>query len=183
MKKIIYLLALLLVLASVGCTATGTPNNDPNPTDIHDNAQIYATAIREIHTYARSSSLVYVVIPTEDMVIFVGPIHPSQKLAADLQEAITAELAEENYQLIWIEAFEDAPTSPINQETGDGWKIAEGEGMIITLGNIHPQEDGSVQLSFFMACADVCGIGMNLILNQDYGNWHVSGSVGPVIAS
>ena len=183
MNKIIILLILLLILAAAGCMTTDTPKNGPNPINIHDKAQIYAAAIREIHSYARSSTLVYVVTTTEDMAIFDGPIDPSQKLPDDLQEAIMAELAEETYELIWIEAPEDAPTSPINPETGDGWKIAEGEGMIITLGNIHPQEDGSVQLSFFMACADVCGIGMNLVLNQDYDNWHVSGSVGPEIAS
>jgi hypothetical protein len=65
----------------------------------------------------------------------------------------------------------------------EGWKIAEGAGMIIILGNIHPQDDGSVQLSFFMTCADMCGIGKNFVLNQDNDNWHVTGSVGAEIAS
>jgi hypothetical protein len=183
MRKDVFLLILLFILTAAGCMTTNTLKDGPNPIEIHDIAQIYAAAIREIHSNARSSTLVYVVTTTEDLAIFDGPIDPPEKLTTDLQVAITTELADEQYELIWIEAFEDAPTSPINPETGDGWKIAEGEGMIITLGNIHPQEDGSVQLSFFMSCADVCGIGMNLVLNQEYGNWHVSGSVGPVIAS
>jgi len=168
------LLALLLLLAAAGCAAID---------DTNDDAQIYAAAIREIHSFERSRGLVYVVTTTEDYTIFDAPTAPSQLLPADLQEAITAELADEPYELIWIEAFDDAPFDPANWRDVEGWTIAEGDGMIITLGNIHPQDDGSVQLSFFMTCAQMCGIGKNYVLEQYDGVWRVTGSVGPVIAS
>jgi hypothetical protein len=170
-------LALLLILAAAGCTANEDTNDDPNPADTIDDAQIYAAAIPEIHSFARSSGVVYLVTTTNDLVYIDAPTAPSQKLPADLQEAITAELADERFELIWIEAFDDAPIDPTNGQ------IAEGDGIIITLGNIHPQDDGSVQLSFFMTCADMCGIGKTYVLNQYSNNWHITGSVGPEIAS
>ncbi|MFC1921658.1 hypothetical protein ACFLY4_00070 [Chloroflexota bacterium] len=79
-----------------------------------------------------------------------APTATLQKLPTDLQEAITAELADELFELIWVEAFDDASIDPTSGQ------IAEGDGIIITLGNIHPQDDGSVQLPFFMTCGDCC---------------------------
>jgi hypothetical protein len=176
-------LALLLLLAAAGCTATEDTNDDPNPADPNQDAQIYAAAIREIHSITPSRGLVYVITTTEDYTIFDAPTAASQLLAADLQEAITAQLADEAYELIWIAAFDDAPIDPPNWRDAEGWRIADDDGMIITLGNIHPQDDGSVQLSFFMTCADMCGIGKNYVLKPDNGGWRVTDSVGPVIAS
>jgi len=168
-------MTLLLLLEVTSCrTKEGT---------INDDAKIYATAIREIHSFEHSRSLVYVVTTTEDYTIFESSTDPSQLLPANLQEAITAELANEPYQLIWIETFDDASIDPANWRDVEVWRIADGDGMIITLGNIHPQYDGSVQLSFFMTCAQMCGIGKNLVLKIQNGVWHVIGSVGPEIAS
>lgn len=177
------LLALLLLLAAAACTATEETDDDPLPADTSDYTQIYAAAIREIHAIARSSDVVFLVTTTEDLAYADAPTAPSRKLSAELQEAITAELADEPYQLIWIEAFDDASFDPANWRDVEGWTIAEGDGMIITLGNIHPQDDGSVQLSFFMTCAQMCGIGKNFVLERYNGVWRVTGSVGPVIAS
>ena len=171
------LLDLLLLLAAVACTATEDTNGDPNPAGTSDDALIYAAAIPEIHSFARSSRVVYLVATTDDLVYGGAPVAPAQKLPADLQRAITAELAAEPFELIWIEAFDDAPIDPANGQ------IAEGDGIIITLGNIHPQDDGSVQLSFFMTCADMCGSGKTFVLNQYDNNWHITGTVGPEIAS
>ena len=141
----IHLLALLLLLVATSCMTTEETTND--------DAQIYAAAIREIHSFEHSRSLVYVVTTTEDYTIFEASTDPPQLLPADLQEAITAELADEPYQLVWIETFDDASFDPANWRDVESWRIAEGDGMIITLGNIHHQDDGSVQLSFFMTCA------------------------------
>ena len=177
------LLALLFLLAAAGCTVIEDTNDDPNPADTNDDAQIYAAAIHEIHSLARSSSLVYVVTTTDDLAYAGAPTAPSHKLPADLQEAITAELAGEQFELIWIEAFDDAPIGPINPDSAEGWHIADGDGIIITLGNIHLQDDGSVQLPFFMTCGGLCGIGKTYVLNQVDRVWQITGSVGPEIMS
>ena len=151
--------------------------------ELIDHAHIYSATIREVQSFERERDLVYVISTTEDMAIFEGTVAPPQSISSDLQEAIVAELSDEPYRVIWIEAFEDAPIEPDNWRETPGWKIAEGEGIVITLGNIHLQEDGSVQVSFFMTCADMCGIGQNFILKHNNGVWQVTGSIGPVIAS
>lgn len=177
------LLTLLLVLAAVACTGSQNAGDDSSALESSDEAQIYAAAIREIQAIAPTIGQVYVVSATEDQAFSDLPEDPSRKLPLDLQEAITAELAGERYELIWIEMFDDAPKGPISPEIEEGWIIAEGDGMVITLGNLHPQDDGSVQLSFFMSCADMCGSGKTYVLNQESGNWRVTGAVGKEIAA
>jgi hypothetical protein len=177
-----FLIALLLLLAIAACTPAGDSDDEAGTDDL---AQIYAAAIHEIyhvdHSFGSGGSpgwpLVYVVATTNDAAMVDAPTAPSQAISTDLQEAITTELADEPFQLIWIEEFEDAP---IDQTNG---QIAEGEGIIITLGNTHPQNDDSVQLPFFMTCGGLCGIGKTYVLDQISGNWQVSGSVGPEIMS
>jgi hypothetical protein len=176
-------LALLLLLAAAGCTATEDTNVDPDTADTNDDAQIYAAAIGQIYNVDHSFGeppgwpLVYVVTTTDDSVMVDTPTAPSQKIPADLQEAIAAELAGEPFELIWIEAVDDAPVDPTSGQ------ISDGDGIIITLGNIHPQDDGSVQLPFYMTCGGLCGIGKTYVLNQINGVWQISGSVGPEIMS
>lgn len=179
----IILLALLLLLAAAGCTTADSTNDHPNQSDINDDAQICAAAIRQIYNVDHSFGeppgwpLVYILTTTDDSAMVDAPAVPAQKLAAELQEAITAELTNEPFELIWIDAFDDAPIDPANGQ------IAEGEGIVITLGNIHPQDDGSVQMPFSMTCGGLCGIGKTYVLNQIDDIWQISGSVGPEIMS
>ncbi len=178
MRVTTLLSALLLLMAVAGCTVTGDTRDDTN-----DDAQIYAAAIRQIYNVDHSFGeppgwpLVYVVTTTDDSVMVDAPTAPSQKLPADLQQAIMDELIDERFELIWIEALANAPFDPANGQ------IAEGDGIIITLGNIHPQDDGTIQLPFFMTCGSLCGIGKTYVLNQIYDVWQITGSVGPEIMS
>jgi hypothetical protein len=196
------LLAFLLLLAAAGCSraddadeaATPVGNADggsigDEPTDEpglseSDQAQIYAAAVRQIynvdHSFGNQSPawpLVYLMRTTDDTVMPDAPDDPSQRLSGPLQEAIAAELAGEPFQLIWFDETEGAPIDPTNGQ------VADGEGIIITLGNIHGQDDGSVQLSFFMVCGGLCGIGKTYILNPVDNTWQVTGSTGPEIIS
>ena len=177
------LFTLLLVLAVAGCTATSNMDDAPTPVASDDQAQIYAATIRQIYTVDHSFGeapgwpLVYVVSTTDDSVMGDAPSAASQNLSPELQDAITAELAEEPFQLIWIDEREGAPIDPTNGQ------VANGKGIVISLGNIHPQDDGSVQLSFFMTCGGLCGIGKTYVLSQVDGAWQVTGSVGPEIIS
>jgi hypothetical protein len=185
MKNKHFLLALLLLLAAAGCTAAGGTDAEDTSKALtaSDQAQIYAAVIRQIYTVDHSFgeapgwSLVYAVSITDDSVMVDAPTAPSRTLSATLQEAITAQLANQPFELIWIESQDEAPVDPGNGE------VAEGEGIIITLGNIHPQEEGSVQLPFFMTCGGLCGIGKTYVLNQAGHTWQVTGSTGPEIMS
>lgn len=183
MRVITFLLALPLMLAVASCMATDDPNDDPGPTEAANDAQIYAAAIRQIYTFDHSFveppfwSQVYVVSTTDDSVMLDAPTGPSQSLPAELQEAVRAELADLPGELIWVDSLDEVPIDP-----ADG-QIAQGEGIVITLGNIHPQKDGPVQLPFFMTCGGLCGIGKTYTLNRLDGAWQVTGSVGPEIMS
>lgn len=182
MIRVTFLLALIIILAAVGWWTIDDNGDDLIEAGSHHSADVYAAAIREIHSYNRSSgapgwSVVHVMTTADDLVYNDAPVVPSQKLPVDLQEAITAELTNEPYKLVWIDSFEEAPLDQTNR------KKTKDEGIIISLGNIHHQEDDSVLLSYFMVCGDLCGFGTTLVLNEYYNNWHVSGSIGPKIAS
>jgi hypothetical protein len=170
-------------LAVAGCTAADEPTGDPVPADSGDEAPIYAAAIRQIYTVDHSFGeppgwpLVYAVNSTDDAVMPDAPVAPSQDLAPELQAAIQAELVDQPFELIWIDSMDEAPIDSNNGQ------IAEGESIIITLGNIHPQNDGTIQMPFFMTCGGLCGIGKIYILSQVDGAWRVTGSVGPEIMS
>ena len=178
-----FLLALLLLLAAAGCATTEDTNDTPTPAANNDEAQIYAAAIRQIYTVDHSFGespgwpLVYVITTTDDSAMIDGPVAPSQTLPAELQRAITAELSDLPFEVIWIADHDEAPIDPTNGQ------VAEGEGIIISLGNIHSQDNGSVQLPFFMTCGGLCGIGKTYVLTQVDGAWPVTGSVGPEIMS
>jgi len=183
MKATTFLLALLYLLGVTGCTAADESTGDPGPSDSGDDAQIYAAAIRQIYTVDHSFGqppgwpLVYVVNSTDDAVMSYAPAAPSQDLAPELLAAIQTELVDEPFELIWIDNVDEAPIDLSNGQ------VAEGEGIIITLGNIHPQNDGTIQMSFFMTCGGLCGIGKIYIMSQVDGAWQVTGSVGPEIMS
>lgn len=196
-----FLLALLLLLAVTGCAgagdadetaapdggAGGTPTSD-EPMDQpelsgSDEAQIYAAAVRQIYNVDHSFGqppgwpLVYLVGNTDDSMMPDAPAAPPQRLTDGVQEAIVTGLADQPFEVIWIDEVDEAPIDPTNGQ------VAEGDGIIITLGNIHVQDDGSVQLPFFMTCGGLCGIGKTYVLNQVGDAWQVTGSVGPEIMS
>jgi hypothetical protein len=192
-RTAILLITLLLLLAAAGCATTGDTNDAPAPTGNSagepgpeantGEAQIYAAAIRQIYTVDHSFgespgwSQVYVVTTTDDSAMIDAPKAPPQVLPADLQQGIAAELGDLPFELIWVDSAFEAPTDP-----ADG-SVAGGDGIIISLGNIHPQDDGSVQLPFFMTCGGLCGIGKTYVLAQAGDAWQVTGSVGPEIMS
>ena len=173
----------LVVLLLVGCSIANEKNNNGGTIEDRDEVQIYAEAIRQIyyvdHSFGEAPGwpLVYAVSTTNDSAMIDGPTAPSRALKLEVQEAISQELGDEPFELIWIEKFEDAPVNPENGA------VAHGEGIIITLGNIHPQEEGSVQLPFFMTCGGLCGIGKIYVIEQVNDSWQITGSTGPLIMS
>lgn len=164
-------------------TATVTvPVEAPEPLSGSDMGQIYATAVRQVYTVDHSFggdppdfSLVYIVTTTDDGSMLDAPVSAPQKLSAELQQAIAAGLTDLPFEIKWVESFDDVPVDPNNGQ------IAGGEGIVITLGNILPQDDDTVQLPFFMACGGLCALGKTYVLDEVGGQWQVTGSVGPEV--
>lgn len=179
MKKLQALVILFLLLAMSGCAAAG----DAGQIDTQETAEIYAATINEIyhvdHSFNQAPNwpIVYVLGTTEDQAMLEGPEEAPQELDADLRPAISGEVQGAPFELIWVESMQEVPV-----DAGDG-RIAGGEGIVIELGNIHSQDDGTVQVSFFMTCGGLCGIGKVYVLGEVDGSWQVSGSVGPEIMS
>lgn len=164
-------------------TATITPPLEAlDPLSDSDAAKIYTTAVRQVYTVDHSFggdppefSLVYIVTTTSDGALLDAPATPPQKLSAELQQAIEAGLTDLPFETIWVESLDDVPVDSSNGQ------IAGGEGIVITLGNILPQEDGTVQLPVFMVCGGLCALGKIYVLDEVGGAWQITGSVGPEI--
>jgi hypothetical protein len=155
------------------------PVDTPEPVSSDDARQIYATAVRQVYTVDHSFGgdppdfpFVYIVTTTDDGSLLDAPATPPQKLSAELQQAIEAGLTDLPFEIVWVESLDDVPVDPNNGA------IAGGQGIVITLGNILPQNDGSVQLPFYMVCGGLCALGKTYVLNQIDGVWQVTGSVG-----
>ncbi len=166
-------------------TATvSTPVDTLEPMSGYEAGQIYAAAIRQMYTIDFSFGepgeppefpLVYIVSTTDDGTLLYAPATPAQKLAPKLRQAIEAELADMLFEIIWVESFDEAPVGSSNG------MIAEGQGIVITMGNILPQEDGTVHLPFYMLCGSLCLSGKTYVLEEVDGGWQVTGSVGAEI--
>jgi hypothetical protein len=109
---------------------------------------------------------------TDDGTPLNAPATPPQKSTPELQQGITAELADMSFEIIRIERFSEAS---MDNCTG---MIAEGQGIIITMGNILLREDGKVHLPFYMVRGSPCVSGKTYVLEKVGGAWQVAGSVG-----
>jgi len=158
------------------------PPEAPEPLSESDAAQIYAAAVRQIYTVDHTFGsdppefpFVYIVTTTDDGSLLDTPATDPQELPAELQQVIEALLSDLPFEVIWIANLDEAPVDPNNGS------IADGLGIVITLGNILPQEDGSVHLPVFMVCGGLCALGKTYVLDQVQGGWQVTGSIGPEI--
>ncbi|GAI48885.1 unnamed protein product, partial [marine sediment metagenome] len=71
----------------------------------------------------------------------------------------------------WAEDFLEVPR---DNKTG----VVKGNGAIITLGNIHFQEDGTALVSASRYIANLAAIGMTYIVERVDGVWQVVGDTG-----
>lgn len=163
-------------------TATNAPAETPEPLSEGDAGKIYAAAVRQMYSVDHyfggdppDFPLVYIVTTTTDGALLDAPFTEPQELSAELRQAIEADLTDQPPEIIWIESREEAP---VDGSTG---QIAGGEGIVITLGNILPQANGTAHLPIHMLCGPLCLSGKNYVLDQVDGAWQVTGSVGVVI--
>jgi hypothetical protein len=163
---------LLAVLALTACAA---------PTDLsaQDEAAIYAAVIRRIYVQddtfggTLQPDTLYVLQTTDD-----GKGDPETEQGAPallpeaLQNEIAQSLADLPTQIVWVADAGQVPQDAHGQVAG--------KGAIITLGNIHPQEDGSVYLSGSIYVAMLASGGQTYIVERVDGSWEVTGNTGIV---
>jgi hypothetical protein len=170
MKRILFLL-LLIVLAA--CTAVSE-----DPPSANNEAEVYTAVIRQIYTIndtfggSLQPPTVYLLSQTDDS---MGDPEteqlPTQAIDEATQQAVVAGLDDLPAEWIWVNGREDVP---INPETGS----VEGDGVIITLGSIHTQDDGSLLVPSSIYVANLAAGGQTFILEQSETGWIITGTTG-----
>jgi hypothetical protein len=161
-------------------TATAVPVTSLDLAGGGAGGQIYAAAIRQVYTVDHAFNeppafpLVYIVTTTDDGTLLEAPATPPQSLPLEMRQTIEAELADLPFEIIWVGSKDEIPVGPQGQ-------IAQGQGIYILLGNILPQDDGSVQLPFYMVCGSLCLMGKTYVLSEIGDSWQVTGAAGMAV--
>jgi hypothetical protein len=145
---------------------------------IADEAAIYTAVVRWIYeqddTYGGTLNppLVYLVRATDDS---IGDPEVDKKASNIIAEPVAAEilikLRDLPAEIIWVDNHKDVPLDP------DSGQVP-GDGVIITLGNLHPQRDGSLHISGSIYIASLAAGGKTYIVKQVEGLWQVTGTTG-----
>lgn len=170
MKRILFL---LLLMALAACTAVSE-----EPPAAVDEAEVYTAVIRQIYTAddtfggTLQPATVYLLSQTDDSVGDPDTEQmPAQAIDEATEQAIVAGLADLPAEWIWVNGREDVP---INPETGS----VEGDGVLITLGNIHIQADGTLHVPASIYVANLAAGGQTFILEQTEAGWTITGTTG-----
>lgn len=142
-----------------------------------DQAAVYTEVIRQLytvdHTFDQRPNfpILYLVRITDDGVGDKSAPHSqADHLSASAQAAMAHALQDLPTEIVWVDTDEEVPCSD------DG--TVKGGGAIITLGNIHLQEDGSTLVSASLYGAPVAGTGKTYVLEKVNGHWQVAGDTG-----
>lgn len=174
-KRTFLLVGVVLLTAGLLAACAGAPTVD-SPAD---EATIYAAAVRQLYTVDHTFGdppnwpTVYVVSTTDDTVGALQGEADPLTLPAETQQAIAEALSDLPTEIVWIG---DRSEAPISDQDGT---VDDGNAVIVTLGNFHPQMDGSVQLPASLYCGYLCGTGTTYVIEQVGGTWQVTGTTGP----
>ena len=167
---------LALALGLLALTACSTPADLSEA----DHAAIYAAVIRRIYlqddTFGGTlrPPVLYVVRATDDG---VGDPDAERAASVRLSEAAQSQigeaLADLPTQITWVDDRADVALDPT---TG----AVMGRGAIVTLGNIHLQEDGSVHVSGSIYVAALAAGGQTHVVERVGRTWQVTGHTGSV---
>ena len=148
---------------------------------VADRAAIYAAVVRQLyyvdHTFdvPPQWDTVYLVGVTDDS---VGDPKLAQSEAAELPDAVRVELVA---QLVAEELPARIEWVAGREEVGlDSQGSVGDNGVIITLGNIHVQEDGSVTVAGSLYLGGLGAGGRTYTVGQVDGTWQVTGDTGVV---
>ena len=171
------LVALSVVLFAGILASCNAPESVP-PDDGRAEVDIYSAVVNQLytvdHTFGEPPNfpIIYLVEATDDSV--GDPDAPQAKsnlLQRSIQEAITDALEDLPAEFVWVGNFNEVP---LDSNTG----VVEGNGAIITLGNVHFQEDGSAFVSASIYIANLAAGGLTYIVELIDGAWQVVGDTG-----
>ncbi len=169
--RVLIALSLTFILSTlVACTT-------PVPLSEDDEVTIYAAVVRQLytvdHTYGNKPPnwpVIYLQRSTDDRAGDPRSAEvKSSILTESVQEAIVAALDDLPAEFIWVDERDDVP-----MDRG----IVEGNGAMITWGNIYLQRDGTVQVAASVFFSREGGAGMTYIVEKVDGVWKITGNTG-----
>jgi hypothetical protein len=90
------------------------------------------------------------------------------------RDAIVEHLADLPAEIDWVESWDDVPLEE------EGGAVRGGDGVIVTLGNIHSTGEDIVEVPSGLYCGGLCGTGMTYVVERQGDTWMVTGITGPV---
>jgi hypothetical protein len=132
-------------------------------------AQIYASVIKQLYLtdFSPGSTTGYIMKYTDDNAGTEYPTLNSTPLPESLQRAVLSALGDIRQYFIWVDNGSDISD-----------RVISGGSFEIILGNIHFQEDNSVQVTASLFFGGTGGGGTTYILKKINGDWKVTGRTG-----
>lgn len=179
MRRTRLLAASVVVLSLlVACQPTATPAAPAAAGSEAEQVAIYAAVVRQVYTRDDSfggdlrAPVFYLVRQTDDGVGDPSlETAPSVTLPESVQAGIVTALADLPSRFTWVDSFDDVAR---DADTG---AVAD-HGAIVTLGNVHLQDDGSALVSASIYVASLAASGQTYVLRQVDGAWTVTGNTG-----
>lgn len=153
-------LTMTLTLALLAACTTATLSDG-------DQAAIYAAVARQLYTVDHT----FGEPPNFPVVYLVGD--ENTHVEESVQTSVVTALDDLPAVFVWVASRTEVS---LDDETGG----VEGGGAIFTLGNIKPQDDGSVQVSASLYFANLGAGGRTYVLKRVNGSWSVVGDTGAI---
>jgi ABC-type transport system involved in multi-copper enzyme maturation permease subunit len=181
----------IVVAGQVGPTETPTPASvepgeaiSPPPTPApslseDDPSAVYAAVVRQLYTVDHTFGpnppnfpVVYLVRTTDDSVGDPNaPRTEPQTIPDSTQADIVAMLDDLPAEFVWVSSADEVPREAQTD-------TVRGGGAIITLGNVHAEEDGKALVSAQLFFSMLGATAKTYVLEQLDGEWRVTGDTG-----
>jgi len=163
--------------AAPTATAALAPGGDLS---LDDQAEIYAAIARQFyvqdHTFGSQPPdwpILYLISVTDDGVgAPEGARGEPVALDKEIMGGVAGRLEDLPAKVIWIE---NRDLAALDSQTG---AVENGKGAIITFGNIHQQEDGSVHVPASLYFGSLGAAGKTYVLSFIDGAWQITGITG-----
>lgn len=172
MNLLLRFVLFLLALAAVGCGGA------PAELTEAEEAEIYATIIRQIYTEddtfggTLQPGRVYVIGTTDDSAGDPSMEESNSALIAEsVRQEVTTRLSDLPTEIVWIESRDEVALDPDTGAVSD-------DGVIITLGNVDPQDETSVYVPSSIYVAGLAAGGQTYVVERMEGVWTVTGNTG-----
>ena len=158
-------------------STTGVQPSGAGQADI-DETQVLAEVIRRVYTvddtFGGNSKLplVYLLSVDDANGNAIPYSSPARPLPAPVQQGVVAALADLPAQFKWVASAGEVQRNQQNE--------VEGQGGIITVGQVRPQPDGTVQVTCSIYLGPLASGGQTYVLEQQDGKWKVTGTTGAV---